>query len=124
MKIKYFNQEHSANFSILDRINVIYSDVGNKPRFQIKPFRVKYGDKIYSFPGLVNNAWKPIKDCCILGEVNDDSFYLTAVYADMVNSKIESSDTVLGIFMHVGKDEITVLNHVIEEVTNGSNTSN
>lgn len=113
MKVKYFNQKPSADFEILDRIKVIYSESVGKPFVEIYPFRVKAKGKEYNFTGLNSGAWTPVIPCAILGEIDEsDRFFLTVVTSDMIGvNNFDPLSTPLGIVMYLDNDEITVINH-------------
>jgi len=112
MKVTYFKQKPSKKFKILDKINVIYSSVGEKPTFQIMPFKVNANGKEYTFDGLNSGAWNPIFSSALLAEIDEnDNFYLTVITPDMLENAFDLFSDRLGIIMYLGKDEITVLDH-------------
>ena len=112
MKVTYFKQKPSTDFAILDRINVICSDIGGRIGLQIYPFKVKVKDIEYSFSGLNHGAWTPVVPCVILAELDvNGHFVLTAVTSDMMTHEFDNFSTPLGIIMYIDSDEITIINH-------------
>lgn len=112
MKVTYFKQKPTTDFAILDRINVICSNIDGRIGLQIYPFKVKIKDNTYTFDGLNHGAWTPVVPCAILAEIDvNGNFVLTAVTSDMMTQDFDRFSTTLGIIMYIDSDEITVINH-------------